>query len=202
MKKFRILVFLAFCFSLERGYAESTFNYDYIEVGAITLDSKILDRNGDTLIEMDGDTQDVSGSFDLTERVNLVASHQSTDFNFDIEGSQSTLGIGYHDGIGRGTDLYAQIFYLETELLFPEDIELRDVVDSGNGFNIGIRNLIRRRFEIDFAFSRINIGNIGDDQTGFSIAGRYYFHRTIALGVYYSSIAETYGSGVVIRIGF
>jgi hypothetical protein len=194
MKIFKILVVLASSACMAQGHAESNFNYDYVEVGAVTLDTKILG------VDVGGDTLGISGSFDLSESVNLLASHQSTDFNFGLEGTQSSVGVGYHDSTGRGMDLYLEIFYLEMELAFPDD-ELQDVDETGNGINIGVRNLIGDRFEIDFVFSHVDIG-LGTNQTGFGIAGRYYFHRTFALSVSYSSAEDTRGSGLGLRVGF
>jgi hypothetical protein len=193
MKIFKILVVLGCSIFMAQGYAAaSNFNYDYVEVGSVSLDTRILD------VEMDADTVAIVGSFDLFEHVNVLVERQSTDYDFDLEGTQSALGIGYHQA-NRRLDLYLEAFYVEAELAFPENIELEDEDETGYGVNIGVRSLIGRKFELDFSFANVKVDV---NQTAFSFAGRYYLHRTFALGLSYSVSNETHGSGFALRVGF
>jgi hypothetical protein len=193
MNILKILVVVIFSISLEPSHAESNFNYDYVEVGFVSLDTRIFG------VDADGDTLGISGSFDLSESVNFLAGSQSADYDFDLEGTQAIIGLGYHQATNRNTDLYMEAFYLDVELAFPEDIELEDAAETGYGVNVGLRNLIGRKFELDFSVSHVDLNG---NQTGFGLAGRYYLHRTFALGLSISGADDTRGLGFALRAGF
>jgi hypothetical protein len=194
MKIFRILVALGCSVFMSQGYAaESIFNYDYIEVGSIALETQIFG------IDVEGDSRAVSGSFDLTDHVNIVAGIQSSDFDFEYESDQSIMGVGYHEGTSRTTDLYLEAFYLKIDLVFPETIDQEEVKKTGYGINAGLRKLIGKRSEFDFNFSYIDVD---DSEISFGIAGRHYFHRTFALGLFYSVADDVKATGLTLRVGF
>jgi hypothetical protein len=193
MMTFRILVLLVSSAVMASGHARSNFNYDYVEVAAYSI------KNEAFIVDIEGDSVEVSGSFDISPSVNLLISRQSADFDFNLESSSLAAGIGFHTAISYGTDIQFMLFYLDTEVNFPVNPPGR-VEETGHSFEVGIRQALGKRFEINFGFSQPNID--GEPETGFSAGGRFRFNKMFSLGAAYSVLDDTSSVGLGLRAEF
>src|SRR5262245_7164388 len=122
MNSFRPLVLLAASFfATTSGQARSFFNYDYVEAGFATTDAEIYGAG------IEGDTNEIIGSFDVSNSVNILIGHQSSDYDFDIQTTFDSVGVGFHAPIAHDTDIQLRILYLKAEVDYSADIPITDI---------------------------------------------------------------------------
>jgi hypothetical protein len=175
MKSFKTLVLLGASLCATSAEALSNFDYDYAEIGFFATSAEILN------VEVDGNGVDISGSFDLTEGVNLLAGYQTTDFDFGLEGTQFGVGLGYHGALSYGMDLYFRLLYLDAEIEFPQRANIENIDGTGYSLNIGARYRFNKKFEADVAIAQASV----EDSTGTGIimAGRFRMSEIFSLGL-------------------
>ena len=152
------------------------FSYNYIE-GAF----EDIERDG-----ADGDVFRVSGSYDITPNINIIAEYASGDFDSplgggDIDTDEGVIGIGYHTGIAPNTDFTANLKIVD------QDIEgLSD--DTGYGIGVGLRHMFTHNIEGDVNVDFVDVDD--NDDTAFKLGARYYFNSAISAGLAYSTSSE------------
>ena len=142
----------------------------------------------DTDLEPDG--FGLTGSVLVTENIFLMADYTALNesaFDIDVDLDTITAGVGYRYGISSTTDLYGTLSYEYAEAsiegLFAEDLSGSD---NGYGVTVGVRSMLTDAFELGGSIAYIDID---EDDTIFTVEGRYYFTDNFAAGVSYG-VAE------------
>ena len=137
----------------------------------------------DTDLEPDG--FGLSGSVLVTENIFLMADYNvlSDDIaGIDLDLDTISAGVGYRYGVSPTTDLFASISYEYA------DASALGISESDNGYSlaVGARSMLTDAFELGGSISYVDIE---EDDTTFTIEGRYYFTDNFAAGVSYG-VAE------------
>jgi hypothetical protein len=194
MKSFKTLVLLGASLCAASAEAVSNFDYDYAEIGVFATSADILN------VEVDGNGTDISGSLGLTEGVNLLASYQTTDFDFGLEGTQFGAGLGYHGALSYGIDLYLRLLYLDAEIEFPRRIDIEEIAGTGYSLNVGVRYRFNKKFEADVAIAQASVDD--STSTGIIMAGRFRMSEIFSLGLSGAFADSTESLGLDIRAEF
>lgn len=137
----------------------------------------------DTDFEPDG--FGLSGSALLTENVFLTADYTALSedvFGIDLDLDSISAGVGYRYGISPTTDLYGTLTYEYADVSGAGESDS----DNGYGVTVGVRSMLTDAFELGGSIAYIDID---EDDTIFTVEGRYYFTDNFAAGVSYG-VAE------------
>lgn len=172
------------------AYAEG-FDYDYFDLGYGRMD---IDG-----INLDGDGFSLGGSVTITDNVHAFASYMSADFDFGVDATAYSIGVGYNTPMSDTIDFVGRVSYEKAEVsagvigadedgfgvsaglrfAASEDLEFNAslaYVDLGSGSGetaIGIGFLYDLSDKIAFGLN----GSWGDDVSVYGIGGRFYFGR-------------------------
>ncbi len=150
--------------------ADDRLSYNYIE--GMYLDTEIDDG-----LDVDGDGYGVTGSMELTDALFLKASYANQDFDFGIDASRWTAGLGAHTPLANNLDLVGEIGYVDAEI----DTGFGDVDDDGYYAGVGLRARVAQHFELEGGLNYIDLDESGDNTT-VNLGARYYLTEQFAIG--------------------
>lgn len=172
--------------ALAPAAALAEFTYNNVEVSFVDVEL-------DGPANVDGDGFEVSGSFDITDRIHLFGEWQDQSLDFGIDGRQLEFGAGLKHSINPDLDFVGTLSYVDTEVEFGNVT----AEDDGLALGGGIRSRLGDSFELDAMLRWVDFDESGSD-TGFAITGRYYFTRTLAL----TFGTDMYDNADTLRLGF
>lgn len=146
-------------------------SYSYIDLGYSEAN---LD-NGPT-----GDGFGLRGSVGVAENFFVFADYASWDFPAGVDVDLYSVGLGGRIGIADQVDLVGRVGYAKADASaggFSAD-------DSGYLVSAGIRAQVAEGFELEGNVIYTDFGG-GADDTGVSVAARYFFTKNFAVGAEY-----------------
>ena len=152
------------------------FSYNYVEGAYESFD---LDGT-------DADVARLSGSYELTPKLNIIAEYATGDIDnpaggSDLDFEETAIGLGYHTGIAPHTDVTANIKVVNQDLDFAGD-------DTGYSVGVGVRHWLMDKVEVDANIDYIDVND--NDDTRLKVGARYYINEAISAGVGFSTSSE------------
>lgn len=147
------------------------FSYTYAQASYGTVD---IDN-----VSVDGDGLGLSGSFGITDNLNIVAGYQNADFDSLADVNEWSIGLGVHAPITEKMDVTAAVSYVDVEfdaLGFPV------AEDDGFGLDVGLRANLTDLIEVNAGISYVDLSDSGDD-TGFNGGVLFNFTDMFSLGL-------------------
>ena len=157
------------------GVSFAEFNYSKVEVAVIDVEVDVDVGNGQA-VSVDGDGFEISGAWDVSNRVFLHGSWQDQSFDFDVDGEALELGVGLKHEINSDLDFVGTLSYHDVELSYQN----LSASDDGLGLGAGVRARLGDSFEIDALLEYVDFDE-ADSDTGITVNGRYYFSDMWAL---------------------
>jgi hypothetical protein len=151
--------------------ADNGFDYSYVELGYVNTD--LDDFNAD------GDGFELRGSLAVTRNVLVFAKYTDLDYDFNIDTNTFEVGGGYAWPVHPNLDVIGTISYLKTEVDVPRG---RDFDDDALGLGVGLRGRATNQLELTAELKHLDFDE-GNDDTAFSVGGRYFFTRAFAAGI-------------------
>ncbi len=152
------------------AFAEG-FSYTYLQASYGTID---IDN-----VSVDGDGLGLSGSFGITDNLNIVGGYQTADFDSLADADEWSIGLGVHTPITDIMDVTAAVSYIDVEFVaFGSPI----AEDDGFGLDVGIRANLSSLIEVTAGISYVDLSDSGDD-TGFNGGVLFNFTDMFALGL-------------------
>jgi hypothetical protein len=158
------------------------------------FDVSLIDVELDSIVDVDGDGFEVSGSYELNDKLFLLGKWQDQDLDFGIDGRSLEFGAGIHFPLSDDDlDFVATLSYVDYE------VDLGNVSGDDDALALGggIRTRIGRQFEIDALLRYIDFDEAGSD-TGVLVGGRWYFADNMAI----SFGTELNDNSDALRVGF
>lgn len=172
--------------ALAPGAAFAEFTYSNVEVNFIDVEL-------DGPANVDGDGFEVSGSYDMSERLFLFGEWQDQSFDFGIDGKSLEFGAGLKHQISPDLDFVGTLSFVDTEVEFGGF----SAEDDGLALGGGIRSRLGDSFELDAHLRWVDFDESGSD-TGIGVTGRYYF--TDSLAVTFGT--DMFDNADTLRVGF
>lgn len=146
------------------------FDYDFFELtyGTVDLDDA----------DVDGDGFGINGSFAIADNFYAFGGYRATDFDFNIDGTNFNLGLGYNRALSDVLDIVAGLSYEYVEL----DSAFGSVDDNGFGLGVGLRFAATPELELNAGINYVDLSDSGSD-TSLNFRGLYNFTPAIALAV-------------------
>jgi len=177
----------ALVLALTPGALLAEMRYTNFEVNVIDVE---LDGS---FVNVDGDGFEVSGSYEMNDRLFLFGEWQDQSLDFGIDGKALEFGAGMSHELNPDLDLVGTLSYVDLE------VELANFTadDDGLALGGGIRSRVGTSFEIDALLRYVDFDEAGGD-TGVAVTGRYYFTPKLAVsfGTDLNDNADT------LRVGF
>lgn len=152
------------------AYADG-FNYTFVQASYGTVD---IDN-----VSVDGDGLGLSGSFGLTDSLNIVAGYETADFDSLADADEWSLGLGVHSPITEMMDVTASVSYIDVEF---DALGIPVAEDDGFGLDIGLRANLTPLIEVNAGISYVDLSDSGDD-TGFNGGVLFNFTDMFSLGL-------------------
>lgn len=149
--------------------AAEDFDYTYLEVGYVSTE---IDLGP---LDVDGDGLGVRGSYGFGNDLYAFVGLADQEFDFDVDGTQLSFGMGWHHGLNEMADLLAEVSYVSVDLESPFSAADED----GFGLGLGLRGRVWENIELE---AGIDYVDLDDSDTSLSFDGRYYFNETVAVG--------------------
>ncbi len=151
------------------------FNYNYIEGGFENYDLENIDANVGKL----------SGSYEITPKLNIVGEYAKGDLDnptggSDLDFEESAIGIEYHASIAPKTDVTTNIKYINQDIDTVND-------EDGYGVGVGVRHWLTDTVEVD---ANIDYSDVDSYDTELKVGARYHFNDDISVGAGYSTSKE------------
>jgi opacity protein-like surface antigen len=158
--------------------------FSYSFIGAGYARAEVVDETGDGF--------GIGGSAALGDNWHIFAGYQSLGFDFDIDLSALSAGVGFNTPISEKIDVVAQVAYLYAEA----DTPLGSVDDNGYGVSVGLRAWVSERVELDGSIAYSDFGDGGND-TSFGAGVQFYFTEqfSVGLGLGFADDVDTYTLG-------
>ena len=152
------------------AFAED-FDYNFVQAsyGQVELDD----------VDVDGDGFGIAGSVEVSEHFHLFGGYTTGDFDFGVDSTDLSAGLGYNAPISETVDLVASIAYVSTEVDIPG---FGSVDDNGYGLGLGLRGMATPAVELNGGISFVDLGDSGDD-TSFAAGFLYHFSDAFAAGL-------------------
>ncbi|CAN5205220.1 hypothetical protein BH24PSE2_BH24PSE2_09270 [soil metagenome] len=150
-------------------------SYDWVELRYVDTEIEAASPFGNR--DVDGDGFAVAGSLSLTEAFQLIGSYRDLAFDFDVDATAFTIGVGYRYPVARETDLVASLAYVSGEV----DTVFGDADDDGFELSAGLRSFVHDRVEVEGGVAYVDLDESGDDTSIFG-TGRYWFNDEFAVG--------------------
>jgi hypothetical protein len=166
----RSLVVFALMATSGLAFADG-FNYTYVQASYGTVD---IDN-----VSVDGDGLGLSGSFGITDNLNIVGGYQTADFDSLAEADEWSLGLGVHTPITEMMDVTAAVSYIDVEF---DVLGIPVAEDDGFGLTVGLRANVSSLIEINAGVSYVDLSDSGDD-TGFNGGVLFNFTEMFSLGL-------------------
>jgi hypothetical protein len=148
----RSLVVFALMATSGLAFADG-FNYTYVQASYGTVD---IDN-----VSVDGDGLGLSGSFGITDNLNIVGGYQ------------------VHTPITEMMDVTAAVSYIDVEF---DVLGIPVAEDDGFGLTVGLRANVSSLIEINAGVSYVDLSDSGDD-TGFNGGVLFNFTEMFSLGL-------------------
>jgi hypothetical protein len=163
-----VAAFLALALPCALCAQEVGFDYTYVDAALLNTELEV----GAT--DVDGDGIGISGSFGLTDNVNIVYGYSDQSYDFNIDSSTMNVGVGFHTDINSDIDFVADVQYIDVSV----DTPVGDADEDGLGISGGIRAQLGDSLELDAGLQYVDLD---DSDTVLKVAGRYYFNDSFAL---------------------
>lgn len=167
-------------------------SYNYIEAGYQKVE---VDVGGG--LNVDGDGYGVGGSFEVGDSFHVFGGYSSSNFDFDVDLDEFSLGAGYHAAISNNVDALLEVAYVSAKAsAFGVSVD-----EDGYAASLGVRGFLGDSLELTGSVAYTDIGGSGDTSLG--LAGWYYLTPTFALGVNagFSDDVSAYGTGLRLFFG-
>jgi outer membrane autotransporter protein len=174
-----------------QALATESFSYSNIEVSYVKTEIDDFD--------VDGDGFKLGGSFEFTENFFGFASYQDIDYDLDVNGKQTTVGVGFAWPLSSTLDVTGGLSYEDFEV--DLDGGEGSFSDDGFGLAVGLRGKFTETLEWTGAVKYTDLGG-GSDDTTFSVGGRYYFTPAFAAGIDLGTNDDGTTWGIVARYDF
>ena len=183
----RTAIVAAVLAALAPQLSSAEMNYSNVEVSFIDVEL------GQGPFDVDGDGFEVSGSYEINDRIFLFGEWQDQSLDFGIDGRQIELGAGYTHGLSDKLDLVGTLSFLDTE------VKAGNVTadDDGLALGGGVRGRVNESIELEAGLKYMDLDAAGSD-TGLTFGGRYYFNPSMALG----ASADFNDNVDTLRLGF
>ncbi len=152
------------------AFAEG-FGYTFLQASYGTVD---IDN-----VSVDGDGLGLSGSFGITDNLNIVGGYQTADFGSLADADEWSIGLGVHAPITDIMDVTAAVSYIDVEF---DALGVPVAEDDGFGLDVGIRANLSSLIEVTAGISYVDLSDSGDD-TGFNGGVLFNFTDMFALGL-------------------
>jgi hypothetical protein len=154
------------------------FSYNYIQ-------GSYASSTDDSLgVDIDSNTIGLFGSLEVSDFVAITAGFASTDYDdIDVDATQLEIGATLHTGLGQMTDGFVNLSLVQVDVDFPPPFADED--DSGYGIVAGLRHAVNEQFELNAAFSHVDVFDDSSNQIGFG--ARFYFTTSASLGLSYAT---------------
>ena len=170
----------------------STAFADDLNYNFLTLGYDRVDLDDDLGFDVDGDSWNIGGSFEVGESWFLFAGYGMGDFDFGIDLDQWSAGGGYHLPMADNVDFVATLSYQRADISAGS----LSLDDDGFGASVGIRAMVSERVELNGAVNYVDFGDFGDNT---SLSGSAWLNLTeqfaLGLGVSFGDDATAYGLG-------
>lgn len=167
--------------------AAEEFSYSFVSAGYSTVD----------VDGADGDGLGVTGSYAIADNWHIVAGYQGLGYDFDVDFSTLSAGIGYNTPVTDAIDIVAQVSYLYASV----DTPLGDDNESGYGLGVGVRAHASEAVELNGSINYADIGD-GSGETSLGAGFLFNFTETFAAGVAGSWGDDVSGYSAVARFYF
>ena len=147
------------------------FSYTYVQASYGTVD---FDN-----VSVDGDGLGLSGSFGITDNLNIVGGYQTADFDSLADADEWSIGLGVHAPMTDMMDITGSVSYVDLEL---DALGVPVAEDDGFGLNVGVRAKVTSLIEINAGVSYVDLSNSGDE-TGFDAGVLFNFTDMFSLGL-------------------
>jgi len=147
---------------------ENGFEYTYVDAALLNTEIEV----GTT--DVDGDGIGVSGSFAISDSLNILVGYSDQSYDFNIDGSTMNVGLGFHTDINNDLDFVADVSYIDVSV----DTPFGSADDDGLGISGGIRFRASDSLELDAGLQYVDLD---DSDTVLNLGGRYYFNDSFAL---------------------
>jgi len=146
-------------------------SYDYAELRYVHSE---IDGFGD----VDGDGLELAGSMEIHDNVHLFGSYEMLDFDDNVDSSFLEIGAGYMMPIAAGADIVARLSYITGEF----DVGPASFDDDGFGLSAGVRKTFAEEFEGRVFLKHVDLDE-SSDTTSIEVAGDYFFNDQWAAGL-------------------
>lgn len=147
------------------------FNYTYLQASFGTVD---IDN-----VSVDGDGLGLSGSYGITDSLNIVGGYQTADFDSVADADEWSIGLGVHTPITEMMDVTAAVSYIDVQL---DVLGIPLAEDDGFGLDVGLRANLTSLIEVNAGISYVDLSDSGDD-TGFNGGVLFNFTDMFSLGL-------------------
>ena len=154
------------------SYADD-FDYTFVDAGFVNTEVDVGPFN------VDGDGIGIQGSFAIQDNLQIVASYTDIDYDFGVDGSVLTVGLGFNTGLNDNLDFVADISYVDAEV----SSGLASADETGYEIGAGIRARTGQKVELEAGLSYIDLDS---SDTVLKVGGRYYFSDAFALSAGFS----------------
>ncbi|MBN1240886.1 MAG: outer membrane beta-barrel protein [Gammaproteobacteria bacterium] len=152
------------------GFAQERLDYTFVEASYLDVDRDV------GAFDVGGDGLALKGSLSLTDTVFVFADYSTYDYSRGVDADGYNLGAGMRWGLKPELDLIADLSWAHVEI----DTPFGDADDDGLGLGVGLRSRIHDDIEVQGGIRHVDLD---DSNTYLSLAGRYYFTDTVAVGL-------------------
>jgi hypothetical protein len=147
------------------------FSYSNVEASYVSLNLKGTSA--------DADGFGISGSYEFTDNFSVFAGYNDLDVDGGGSIKQTNIGLGFNWPINDKLDITSGLSY--------EDVDFGGGFDAnGYGLQVGLRGRVADAFEVTANVKYTDLGSGFDEQTTFTVGGRYYFTPNFAAGIDFS----------------
>ena len=147
------------------------FSYTYLQASYGTVD---VDN-----ISVDGDGFGLSGSYGITDELNIIAGVQAADFDTIGDAKDWSVGLGVHTSITDLMDVTGSVSYVDTEF---EPLGGPTFSDDGFALAVGLRANVASMIEVNAGVTYVDLSTGGDD-TSFGGGALYNFTDMFSVGL-------------------
>lgn len=152
----------------------------------------------DSLLDVDGETYSIGGSFEVGDTTHVFAGYGTSDFDFGVDFDELTIGAGIHSPLTPSVDFVANIAYVRLEASALGS----SFDDDGFGASVGLRAMSGDRLELAGHIDYVDLDDSGDT-TSYGADLWYNFTENFALGINadFGDDIDSYGVGARFYFG-
>lgn len=145
------------------------FDYTFVEGGFVSSEIKVGGS------DVDGNGVELAGSYAFNEQIHFIAGYVDQSYDFDIDTTTISLGVGISQVLDADWDFIGQLSYVS----FDMDTAGISTDDGGLGLMGGVRGRVRPDLEVDAGLRYVDVA--GSD-TSLFVRGRYFIGDTLSVG--------------------